>query len=195
MLATLDPPGPADEQLALKGAELFTRYLEEARAPDPALSAPGPGRFLLPGDLAGSPLLTFFPLPPADGAGYAARHARRHAGAPLRELQDACREAVLPRPLRPPRPADRAGRRAVRRQCRRRGPGRPGAHHGGDPRLLPAGRQQRGSPASWRGASTGCCSPPPRPTTCTTPATTGWRPSCACSPTRPSRAPVSPAPR
>src|SRR6185295_1312689 len=24
-----------------------------------------PGRFLLPGDLAGSPLLTFFPLPPA----------------------------------------------------------------------------------------------------------------------------------
>jgi hypothetical protein len=35
------------------------------------LSAPGPGRFLLPGDLAGSPLLTFFPLPPAGGAGYA----------------------------------------------------------------------------------------------------------------------------
>ena len=29
-------------------------------------------------------------------------------------------------------------------------------------------------------ASTGCCSPPPRPTICTTPATTGSRPSCAC---------------
>ena len=34
-------------------------------------SAPGPGRFLLPGDLAGSPLLTFFPLPPTGEAGYA----------------------------------------------------------------------------------------------------------------------------
>ncbi len=71
MLSTLDADAPADEQLALKGAELFKRYLEEARTPDPALSAPGPGRFLLPGDLAGSPLLTFFPLPPAGEAGYA----------------------------------------------------------------------------------------------------------------------------
>jgi len=71
LLSTLAADAPADEQLALKGAELFTRYLEQARAPDPALSAPGPGRFLLPGDLAGSPLLTFFPLLPADGAGYA----------------------------------------------------------------------------------------------------------------------------
>ena len=68
-LATIDPAGPADEQVALKGAKLFTLYLQEARAPDAILGAPGPGRFLLPGDLAGSPLLTFFPLPPAaDGA-------------------------------------------------------------------------------------------------------------------------------
>jgi predicted YcjX-like family ATPase len=69
-LATLDPVAPADEQAALTGAQLFTQYLKEARAPDPALAAPGPGRFLLPGDLAGSPLLTFFPLPPPDGMGY-----------------------------------------------------------------------------------------------------------------------------
>ena len=61
---------PADEQVALTGAGLFTRYLQAARAPDPELTAPGPGRFLLPGDLAGSPLLTFFPLPPAAGAAY-----------------------------------------------------------------------------------------------------------------------------
>jgi uncharacterized protein len=68
-LATVDPAGPADEQIALKGAKLFTLYLQEVRAPDATLVAPGPGRFLLPGDLAGSPLLTFFPLPPdtADG--------------------------------------------------------------------------------------------------------------------------------
>jgi predicted YcjX-like family ATPase len=62
-LATIDAAAPADEQLALRGAKLFTLYLQEARAPDAALVAPGPGRFLLPGDLAGSPLLTFFPLP------------------------------------------------------------------------------------------------------------------------------------
>src|SRR5262249_9297902 len=58
--------------LALKGAKLFTLYLQEARAPDTTLVAPGPGRFLLPGDLAGSPLITFFPLPAAEG-GSAAR--------------------------------------------------------------------------------------------------------------------------
>ena len=70
-LSTLDADSPADEQVALNGAGLFTRYLQEARAPDPALAAPGPGRFLLPGDAAGSPLLTFFPLPPHAGGAYA----------------------------------------------------------------------------------------------------------------------------
>jgi uncharacterized protein len=91
MLSSLDPDVPADEQLALKGAELFTRYLEEARAPDPALSAPGPGRFLLPGDLAGSPLLTFFPLPPRDGAGY----ARSSLGALLARRFDSYKAHVV----------------------------------------------------------------------------------------------------
>jgi predicted YcjX-like family ATPase len=70
MLAKLDAGAPADERLALEGSALFRGYLEAARA-DPALTAPGPGRFLLPGDLAGSPLLTFFPLPPAAADGYA----------------------------------------------------------------------------------------------------------------------------
>ena len=64
------PTAPADEQMALTGADLFTRYLQAARAPDPVLRAPGPGRFLLPGDLAGSPLLTFFPLPPPTAPAY-----------------------------------------------------------------------------------------------------------------------------
>lgn len=65
----LDPNAPADEQAALRGAAAFTRYLEAARSADPAWASPGPGRFLLPGDLEGSPLLTFFALP-ARGAGY-----------------------------------------------------------------------------------------------------------------------------
>ena len=55
----------ADEQVAIAGSRLFTAYLQAARRAsvlgyaDPTL---GPGRFLLPGDLEGSPLLTFFPL-------------------------------------------------------------------------------------------------------------------------------------
>ena len=76
-LSSLDAGARADEQVALDGARLFTRYLEEARAPDPTLAAPGPGRFLLPGDLAGSPLLTFFPLPPPPAGTYARGTPRR----------------------------------------------------------------------------------------------------------------------
>jgi predicted YcjX-like family ATPase len=74
-LDTVDPVGRGDEQVALTGAKLFTLYLQEARAPDASLIAPGPGRFLLPGDLAGSPLLTFFPLTagPDTGASTAPR--------------------------------------------------------------------------------------------------------------------------
>ncbi len=59
----IDPAAAQDEQVAITGARLFTDYLVAARAADPTLSVAGPGRFLLPGDLAGSPLLTFFPLP------------------------------------------------------------------------------------------------------------------------------------
>jgi predicted YcjX-like family ATPase len=78
-LATADAEAAADEQVALTGAGLFTRYLQAARAPDAELSAPGPGRFLLPGDLAGSPLLTFFPLP----AGPSGTYLRGSLGAML----------------------------------------------------------------------------------------------------------------
>jgi predicted YcjX-like family ATPase len=70
LIATLDANAAADEQLALTGAGLFTRYLKAARAPDAQLAAPGPGRFMLPGDLAGTPLLTFFPMPPVAGDSY-----------------------------------------------------------------------------------------------------------------------------
>ena len=61
-LQSLDPAASLDEQVALEGARLFTAYLRAAREDEPALSTLGPGRFLLPGDLAGSPLLTFVPL-------------------------------------------------------------------------------------------------------------------------------------
>jgi predicted YcjX-like family ATPase len=60
--ASLSGELPADELTAQRGAELFSAYLEEARRADPSRLGLGPGRFLWPGDLAGSPLLTFFPL-------------------------------------------------------------------------------------------------------------------------------------
>jgi len=61
-LGTLDPLAAVDEQNAVKAAELFTSYLARCRSSDVSLSALPPGRFLMPGDLAGSPLLTFAPL-------------------------------------------------------------------------------------------------------------------------------------
>ncbi len=57
----------ADEQVAMAGAKAFTGYLQASRAEEPALSVLTPGRFLMPGDLAGSPLLTFFPLRIGEG--------------------------------------------------------------------------------------------------------------------------------
>jgi uncharacterized protein len=66
-LATLDPLGPEDEQAALRAAALFTRYLQACRDERYAMSLLPPGRFLMPGDLAGSPALTFSPLPWPDG--------------------------------------------------------------------------------------------------------------------------------
>jgi predicted YcjX-like family ATPase len=61
-LALLDANDPADELEAVKAAELFTAYLAAGRAQNISLSSLPPGRFLMPGDLAGSPLLTFAPL-------------------------------------------------------------------------------------------------------------------------------------
>ncbi len=61
-LATIDPDGPADESTARELADLFTAYLDACRKDDQALSTQPPGRFLMPGDLAGSPALTFSPL-------------------------------------------------------------------------------------------------------------------------------------
>jgi predicted YcjX-like family ATPase len=61
-LATLDAGSTAKELHAVKAAELFTAYLAKCREDDVALSSLLPGRFLMPGDFAGSPLLTFAPL-------------------------------------------------------------------------------------------------------------------------------------
>src|SRR5437899_4403990 len=63
-LKTLHPEGSEDEQQALTAAKLFTGYLKACRDERYAMSLLPPGRFLMPGDLAGSPALTFAPLEP-----------------------------------------------------------------------------------------------------------------------------------
>ncbi|MDQ2093736.1 YcjX family protein [Rhodalgimonas zhirmunskyi] len=59
-----DADAPLDEPQAQALAESFTTYLNTAR--DAGFYDCTPGRFLLPGDLAGSPVLTFAPLPRPD---------------------------------------------------------------------------------------------------------------------------------
>jgi uncharacterized protein len=61
-LATLDAKAPADELAAVQSSKLFTSYLSRCRQSDVSLSTLPPGRFLMPGDMAGSPLLSFAPL-------------------------------------------------------------------------------------------------------------------------------------
>ena len=58
----VDPAATEDETTARRLAGLFTAYLRAARADEHALSTLPPGRFLMPGDLEGSPALTFAPL-------------------------------------------------------------------------------------------------------------------------------------
>jgi predicted YcjX-like family ATPase len=67
-LATLKSDEPENEQQTLTSARLFTDYLRACRDERFAMSLLPPGRFLMPGSLAGSPALTFAPLDvPRDG--------------------------------------------------------------------------------------------------------------------------------
>jgi predicted YcjX-like family ATPase len=61
-LKTLNAEGREDEQVTLAAAKLFTDYLRACRDERFAMSLLPPGRFLMPGNLAGSPALTFAPL-------------------------------------------------------------------------------------------------------------------------------------
>jgi predicted YcjX-like family ATPase len=90
-LASIDPLAAADESAAIEAARRFTAYLEACRGERYAMSLLPPGRFLMPGDLAGSPALTFSPLelpaggePPPDST-----------WAMMRRRYDAYREVVV----------------------------------------------------------------------------------------------------
>ncbi|WP_371056260.1 YcjX family protein [Rhodosalinus sp. K401] len=68
-------------------AEAYTAYLAQARAA--GFSDLSPGRFLMPGDLAGSPALTFAPLPPE------ASPPRRGLWREMERRYDAYKRAVV----------------------------------------------------------------------------------------------------
>ncbi len=65
-LGAIDPAQPFEEPQAQQLTAHFTNHLIAAR--DAGFSDCTPGRFLLPGDLEGSPVLTFTPLPPVEKA-------------------------------------------------------------------------------------------------------------------------------
>ncbi|QBY00849.1 YcjX family protein [Rhodophyticola sp. CCM32] len=77
-LAGLDPAARLQEPRAQALAKAYTEYLTTARAA--GFSDYTPGRFLLPGELEGSPVLTFAPLPPsaAPRGSLAREFARRY---------------------------------------------------------------------------------------------------------------------
>ncbi|GFE65250.1 YcjX family protein [Litoreibacter roseus] len=64
LLSQTDPAAALDEPCAQRLAAAYTTYLRQSR--EAGLSDCTPGRFLLPGDLDGSPVLTFAPLPAPD---------------------------------------------------------------------------------------------------------------------------------
>jgi predicted YcjX-like family ATPase len=61
-VAAVLPRDPADEARAAELCELFKQYLMRLRDGPESVATTPPGRFLMPGDLAGSPALTFFPM-------------------------------------------------------------------------------------------------------------------------------------
>ena len=81
----IDPSADADEMVARHLAEEFAAYLKVCKQDGRALSTLPPGRFLMPGDLEGSPALTFAPLPGLPMAGPAPARSRPD-GTPLRGL-------------------------------------------------------------------------------------------------------------
>ncbi len=91
-ISAVDPLGEADEPTAERLAQAFTAYLRAARE-DGALSTLPPGRFLMPGDLEGSPALTFAPLPPPAGP---SRSASLHA---MMERRYEAYKALVVRPF------------------------------------------------------------------------------------------------
>ena len=124
--ANVDPRSSANEEEARREAELFTNYLRACRADEYHFSSLPPGRFLMPGDLEGSPALTFAPLAVEEGETYppdsfAAMMERRYEAYKTHVVKPFFRDSLFK--ARPPdRPRRCTGRveRRPRRDARSR---------------------------------------------------------------------------
>ncbi|MBF0370720.1 MAG: YcjX family protein [Magnetococcales bacterium] len=67
-ITDLDRSRPPNEGTLRRAAKLYTEFLHACRKNDAGLSFLQPGRFFVPGELMGAPLLTFCPLDGNDGA-------------------------------------------------------------------------------------------------------------------------------
>lgn len=85
MVGSIDPAASADDRVLQQISAGYTEFLHRCKASRFALSILQPGRFLLPGDLAGTPVLAFFPLPPE-------RLSDPAPGAPTRSYHSVLRE-------------------------------------------------------------------------------------------------------
>ena len=188
------PKPPPTRTRARRGAELFTDYLARARDDVYALSTLPPGRFLMPGNLEGSPALTFAPLALGEDATIAsgslwAMMARRYEAYKAHVVRPFFRDhfARLDRQivLVDALAAFNSGPAALR-DLELRWPGSCAPSASAAPRC---------SPRSSARASTASCSPRPRPIICIIRATIGSRRSCGALTRRRSRAPKGSAPR
>lgn len=84
LCASLDPMAPADENRLAQIAAAWTDYLHRCR--QEGLHFIQPGRFVLPGEMAGAPALQFFPWPLPDEAGRS-HLAQAEKGSNIRMLQ------------------------------------------------------------------------------------------------------------
>ena len=87
---SIDPDDPPDEAVVQRLHEAFRDYLRACREDRRALSTLPPGRFLMPGDLEGSPALTFAPLP-----GATSNFRRGSLGAMLQRRYEAYKDVVV----------------------------------------------------------------------------------------------------
>ncbi|RFC63709.1 YcjX family protein [Fulvimarina endophytica] len=90
-LDAVDPAAPMDEPTAQRLSRAFSAYLTAARSDNTALSTLPPGRFLMPGDLEGSPALTFAPIPAAKDGSY----PKSSLGAVLERRYEAYKTVVV----------------------------------------------------------------------------------------------------
>jgi len=91
---TIQPSDPADETVARALAARYSAYLHACKADEKALSTLPPGRFLMPGDLEGSPALTFSPL-----VGDLEKHADKGSLQAMMERRFESYKALVVRPF------------------------------------------------------------------------------------------------